>query len=84
MASTIFDPGHAELVAMLKATRLERGMTQAAVGERVGKSQSFISLIERGQRRVDVIEFIALGRAMGVDVEQLFSRVASEHSREAG
>lgn len=80
MASTIFDPGHAELVAMLKATRLECGMTQAAVGKKVGKSQSFISLIERGQRRVDVIEFIAIGRAMEANIEQLFARVASEHS----
>ena len=42
---------------------------------RIGRDQTFISLIERGQRRVDVIEFISLARALGDDPVTLFERI---------
>jgi transcriptional regulator with XRE-family HTH domain len=72
MASSIFDEGHQRLVKLLVDARKRASLKQAELGRRVGKSQSFISLIERGQRRVDVVEFIALTRAMGQDVEEAF------------
>jgi transcriptional regulator with XRE-family HTH domain len=43
------------------------GLTQEEVARRVGKDQSFISLIENSQRRVDVLEFFVLARAMEAD-----------------
>jgi transcriptional regulator with XRE-family HTH domain len=43
------------------------GLTQDEVARRVGKDQSFISLIENSQRRVDVLEFFVLARAMEAD-----------------
>ena len=45
------------------------------VAAKVSKDQTFISLIERSQRRVDVLEFIALARAMGEDPQRLFAEV---------
>lgn len=50
-------------------------MTQEELAARIGKDQTYISLIERSQRRVDVLEFVALARAMGVDPITLFSDV---------
>jgi transcriptional regulator with XRE-family HTH domain len=52
-------------------------LKQAELGRRIGKSQSFVSLIERGQRRVDVIEFIALSEALNEDVEAMFRQLVS-------
>ncbi|WP_231499382.1 helix-turn-helix transcriptional regulator [Caulobacter sp. UNC358MFTsu5.1] len=72
MASSIFDEGHRRLVELLIDARKKSGLKQAELGRRVGRSQSFISLIERSQRRVDVVEFIALSRAMNEDVEVIF------------
>ncbi|WP_446740941.1 helix-turn-helix domain-containing protein [Sphingomonas sp. CFBP 8760] len=46
----------------------------------IGKDQSFISNIERGQRRVDIIEFIAITRAMGVDPVDIFRRINTNTS----
>lgn len=57
------------------------GLTQAELAKRVGKDQTSISIIERGQRRVDVLEFVALARAMEVDPGQLFERVTSRLSK---
>jgi transcriptional regulator with XRE-family HTH domain len=72
MPKTIFEGAHSTLVEILLEARRRRGLTQAELAERVAKDQTFISLIERSQRRVDVLEFIALAKAMGSDPEELF------------
>jgi transcriptional regulator with XRE-family HTH domain len=75
MPKTIFGGGHPHLVAVLSDAREKSGLTQAQLAERVGKDQTFISIIERGQRRVDVMEFVALANAMGADPTRLFADV---------
>lgn len=80
MPKTIFGGQHRHLVAVLVEARQASGLTQAELAARVGKDQSFVSIIERGQRRVDVLEFVALARAMGADPTQLFERVATRLS----
>jgi len=42
---------------------------------RLGKPQPFISSIEKGVRRVDLIEFYAIARALKQDPEVLFGAV---------
>lgn len=42
-------------------------MTQAQLAERLGEYQSFVARLESGQRRVDVVELIELGRILGFD-----------------
>ncbi len=75
MSKSIFDGAHAQLIEILMSARRRSGLTQAEVAAKVGKDQTFISLIERSQRRVDVLEFIALARAMGEDPQRLFAEV---------
>lgn len=75
MPKTIFGGDHRHLVEVLVEARLKSGLTQAQVAKRVGKDQTFISIIERGQRRVDVLEFVALAKAMDVDPKRLFAEV---------
>jgi transcriptional regulator with XRE-family HTH domain len=43
-------------VDKLKSARIESGLTQVDVSKQLGKPQSFISKIESGERRVDVVE----------------------------
>ncbi|PZO08308.1 MAG: XRE family transcriptional regulator [Alphaproteobacteria bacterium] len=75
MPKTIYGGDHPHLVVVLTDARQKSGMTQAQLAERVGKDQTYISIIERGQRRVDVLEFVALARAMNADPAELFSDV---------
>lgn len=81
MPKTIFGGEHRHLVAVLVEARQASGLTQAELAAKVGKDQSFVSIIERGQRRVDVLEFVALARAMNADPTQLFERVAGRLSK---
>ena len=59
----------------LAAARERSGVTQRELAERLGKPQSFISAYETGQRRVDVLEFITIVEALGLQPGALFGEV---------
>lgn len=77
MPKTIFGGDHRHLVAVLAEARQKSGLTQAELARLVGKDQTFISIIERSQRRVDILEFVALARAMGADPVSLMEKVVA-------
>lgn len=49
------------------AARKESGVTQQQLAERLGKPQSYVSKYERGERRVDVVEFLRIVKELNVD-----------------
>jgi ribosome-binding protein aMBF1 (putative translation factor) len=51
----------------LVSARKMAGLTQMQLAERLSRPQSFVSKYERGERRLDVVEFLEVARAMGVD-----------------
>ncbi len=51
----------------LIAARKEAGITQAQLAKALRRPQSFISKYERGERRLDVIEFLEVTDAIGAD-----------------
>lgn len=74
MAKTLRTKGHRALIAVLVASRREAGLTQAQVAERLGKPSSYIAKIEIGERRLDVVEFTAIAKALRLDPRVLFDR----------
>jgi transcriptional regulator with XRE-family HTH domain len=52
---------------MLVEAREAAGLTQVEVAGRLDRPQSFVSKIERGVRKMDVIEFVEIARAIGFD-----------------
>lgn len=67
MPKSVFTPEYAALLQNLVAIRKDSGVTQVELAQRLGKPQSFVSTIERGVRRLDVLEFYAIARALGRD-----------------
>ena len=51
---------------MVKA-RKKAGLTQDDLARRLKKPQSFVAKYEGGERRLDVIEFLGITRAIGAD-----------------
>lgn len=47
--------------------RRESGLTQRELAEHLGRERSFVSRVEQGERRVDVVEFYWICCACGVD-----------------
>lgn len=74
MTKSAFSDAHRMLVEAVAAARLEAGLKQADVAAALGKNQSYVSNIERGQRRIDVVEFYALARAIGIEPVELFDK----------
>jgi transcriptional regulator with XRE-family HTH domain len=62
--------------ACLAAARRRANVTQQELAGRLGKPQSFVSEYERGQRRVDVVELLAISRALGLDPLEVFAEIA--------
>ena len=46
-----------------------------AMAARLGKPQSYVSKVERGERRIDVIEFCQIAEALGRDPAKLLQGV---------
>ena len=63
--------------ALIKEARLRANLTQEEVASAWGTSQSIVSKIERGERRLDLIQFISYCHILGVSPEQEFRRVLS-------
>lgn len=78
MPKTVFSGAHKHLVELLIAARRKVGLTQTELANLIGKDQKFISLIERGQRRVDVLEFYVIAKALGLEPLKLYSELVKK------
>ena len=56
MPRSIYKEEHKKIVERLKEARLDAGLGQVEVAEKLGRTQSYVSKIESGQRRFDVLQ----------------------------
>jgi transcriptional regulator with XRE-family HTH domain len=72
MQKSLRSPEYARLVAALVAARKDADVRQQALAKRLGRPQSFVAKYEGGERRIDVVEFVTIVRALGADPVKLF------------
>ncbi|TDL74892.1 XRE family transcriptional regulator [Palleronia sediminis] len=75
MTKTIRSEGHEALCQALIDARKAAGLTQAELAQRLRCHQSFVARIESGERRVDVIELVAITRAIEVTTSEILKVV---------
>lgn len=63
------------LIDALVTARQRAGLTQQALADRLGKPQSFVAKFENRERRLDVVEFVAICRSVGADPSSIISTV---------
>lgn len=56
MSKTIYSKEHKYIVEQLKKAREEAGLSQGEVAKLLHRTQSYISKIESGQRKIDVVQ----------------------------
>ena len=56
MVKTIYSKEHRTLIERLKKARKESGLDQRDVAKLLGVSQSYVSKMESGQRRIDIVQ----------------------------
>lgn len=62
------------LQAVLRSLRAESGLTQREVAERLGVPQSYVSKYETGEKRLDLVELVALASALGIGLGDIVRR----------
>ncbi len=67
IGKSVHSPDHAAFCALMVGARKAAGLTQQALAFRLKKPQSFVAKYEGGERRLDVVEFVAISRALGAD-----------------
>jgi transcriptional regulator with XRE-family HTH domain len=60
-----------KLTAALREAREAAGLTQAQVAEKLGLYASFVSKVESGERRIDVIELAQFCKVYDVELVAL-------------
>lgn len=69
---------HKRLIAEVRAARESAGLSQRQLAARLKRSDSYISKIEAGERRLEVCEFLDVCAALSVDAGEILARVKSE------
>jgi transcriptional regulator with XRE-family HTH domain len=68
---SVHSPELAAFGELMVAARKRAGLTQQKLAKRIGKPQSFVAKYEGGERRIDIVEFIGITRAIGADPVRL-------------
>ncbi len=56
---------HLQFQRLLIQAREEAGLSQQELADRLGRHQTYVSKCERGERRMDVLEFLEVMKAIG-------------------
>jgi transcriptional regulator with XRE-family HTH domain len=67
IGKSVHSPGQAAFCELLIKARKAAGLTQHDLARRLKKPQSFVAKYEGGERRLDVVEFLKITRAIGTD-----------------
>lgn len=73
----VFSADYESLRQVLLKARRDARISQRTLAERIGKSHSHVCMIERGQRRIDVLEFCTIAASLGANPLQLFAEVVA-------
>src|SRR5256884_6450689 len=84
IGKSVHSPDQAAFCELMVGARKAAGLTQQALALRLKKPQSFVAKYEGGERRLDVVEFIAIARALGANPVKLFRNYVAGKPVKAG
>jgi transcriptional regulator with XRE-family HTH domain len=67
MPKSVFTEAYRALLDSLRSAREKAGASQSELARRLGVPQQFVSRVELGVRRLDVVEYYAVMKALGID-----------------
>lgn len=82
MPKTIYKPEHAVLLTLLKKHRKAAGLTQVQCSKALGRPQSFMSDVESGTRRLDIVQLRDLCKVLGIGLQDLIAEFEKSVSAE--
>lgn len=71
----LYGQRYEKLRRVLKEVRREANLTQVQLAEKLGKGQSYVSKLERGEQYMDVLEFVEWCEACNTPSETVIKRI---------
>lgn len=65
MEKSIYTEEYEVVLELLRQLREQSGITQVELAEKLGQSQSYVSKVERGDRRLDVVQLRTICHTLG-------------------
>ena len=75
---TIYTPPYELVVAKMRQARLASGLSQEDLADRLGRTQLWVSRTERGERRVDLLEWIEFLLGCEADIQAFLGEVVKK------
>jgi len=75
MDRTLRSAGHRALMEALKTARLDAGLTQTELAQKLKRPQSFVAKYENGERKIEVVELAYITRAIGCSACEVIEKV---------
>lgn len=72
MARSTHHLDYQTFLGLLRDLRVGAGLTQVMLAKKLGNTQTFISKVERGERRLDLVEFVEVCEALSIDPRAAF------------
>lgn len=73
MEKSIYTQEYEVLLRQLRSLRESSGLTQVELADRLEQSQSYVSKVERGDRRLDVIQLRTICHTLGSTLPEFIS-----------
>ncbi len=81
MVRTVDSPRHEALRAFLVERRQKAKLRQVDIAKRLGRSQSYVTYVETGQKLIDVVEMMEWADAIGFDPREAIKRLIKTPKR---
>lgn len=78
MEKSVYRDENLVLLRLLKQCRVDAGMTQAQFAQALERPQSFASDIERGLRRLDLVQLRDICKALNISLVDFVRRFENE------
>ena len=72
---SVYSEKYQKLLTLLIEARLVSGITQQQLADELGRPQSFVSKFERGERRIDVVEFLEITKLIKADPHEILRQL---------
>lgn len=82
MTQSVYSKRYQRLRELLIEARKERKFSQTTLAKELGHVQTFVSKYERGERRLDLVEFLDIAKALGIDPHQIIVKLQGKDAKQ--
>jgi transcriptional regulator with XRE-family HTH domain len=75
MTQSVYTKRYQRFRELLVDARKAKGLSQMALADALGRVQTFVSKYERGERRLDLVEFLDVATALGIDPHKVIRQL---------